>query len=39
MAVMDNLAHNMVYLMRAIAEEKKRSKVPKTKRAMTNFIR
>lgn len=39
MAVMDNLAHNMVYLMRAIAEEKKRSKVLETKRAMTNFIR
>lgn len=39
MAVMHNLAYNMVYLMRAIAEEKKRSKVPETERAMTNFIR
>lgn len=39
MAIMHNLAYNMVYLMRAIAEEKKRSKVSKTERAMVNFIR
>lgn len=38
-AVMHNLARNMVYLMRAIAEEKKRSELPKTEREMTNFIR
>ena len=36
---MHNLARNMVYLMRAIAEEKKRSELPKSEREMTNFIR